>query len=410
MERRLQKKVRKLRLLAIFFTFFVDNLSWAIVFPVFAPYFLNPDVLHFPDLSVAARTALLGVFLSAVPLGQFFGAPIIGEFADKNGRRKALLCTISLTSLGFFLSAFAMEYQALVLLFFSRLLSGLFSGNLSICLAAAADLSTGEKERVKHFGSLAVCAGTAFILGAFLGGKFSDTALSPLFSIALPFWIGAGITLVNLVFVACFFQESYEKKPDVHFHFLESFHQIKLALQTENIKTIYLIYLLFLIAWNLLMQFAPVIAVNTFAFSPSELGMFIAFVGVSWAVGAGIISKLAMHYISPRNILLICLSAFSALCFTVVFAKTSWLLVLNISLAIVFSAVSWPICTNIISQKAGNAMQGKVLGVSQSMQSFAMAISPLFAVLTFLYLYAPFLLASFAALAALVLFYLSKVR
>jgi MFS family permease len=74
------EKKRKITLFSVYFTFFVDTLSWAIVFPIFAPYFLDPhNVLFSASVSTATRTTILGLFLMAFSFGQFLGAPIMGE-------------------------------------------------------------------------------------------------------------------------------------------------------------------------------------------------------------------------------------------------------------------------------------------------------------------------------------------
>ncbi|NGX28744.1 MAG: hypothetical protein K940chlam1_00931, partial [Candidatus Anoxychlamydiales bacterium] len=38
---------RKISFFSILFTFFVDNLGWSIVFPIFAPFFLDPQNVIF---------------------------------------------------------------------------------------------------------------------------------------------------------------------------------------------------------------------------------------------------------------------------------------------------------------------------------------------------------------------------
>ena len=59
-------KGRKLTFLSVYFTFFIDNLSWAVVFPIFAPYFLNESSdLFVPGTSVGTRSMVLGFFLMA---------------------------------------------------------------------------------------------------------------------------------------------------------------------------------------------------------------------------------------------------------------------------------------------------------------------------------------------------------
>ena len=55
-----RKRVR-LSLAAVFFTFFVDNLSWSIVFPILAPYFLDvQNHLFSAEVSIYLVPSLIG--------------------------------------------------------------------------------------------------------------------------------------------------------------------------------------------------------------------------------------------------------------------------------------------------------------------------------------------------------------
>lgn len=399
-------KRKKLSLASIFFTFFVDNLSWSIVFPVFAPFFLDPNnELFSPSVSTATRTTILGFFLGIFPFAQFFGAPLIGEFADRNGRKKALLYTIFFTFIGFALCAYSMQEKILWLLFISRLITGLFSGNLSICLASVVDLSKDEKIRVKNFGYLAVFAGFSFIIGAFIGGKFSDSEVSIYFNPALPFWIATLITLLNLIFVFLGFKETHVLDEHVQFNFWQGFHNIYEALKTKNIKIIYLIYFLFLFSWNILFQFTPVLVVDSFDFSNSEIGDIAAFMGICWAVGSGYLSKVLLRYFNGYKILEMCLLLFTLLSALIILPKNVVGLLFIIGICVILAGLAWPICTNVISSRAGSRIQGKVLGMSQSMQSLAMAFSPLVAVFTHFYLGLPFIIAAISSLAAGIIYF-----
>ena len=397
----LTKRKRRLSLSSIFFTFFVDNLSWSIVFPIFAPYFLDVNnKLFTPDIELGTRATILGVFLAIFPLGQFFGAPIMGEYADRVGRKKALLYTIFFAAIGLILSAISIGKGWLVLLFFSRLMTGIFSGNLSICLAAIVDLSADERSRVKHFGYLAGVAGFSFILGAFLGGKFSDNMISDWFNPAFPFWIGVFLTILNLLFVLFLFKETKEPDETVKFDFLESIHNVQKGFRIQRLKMIYVIYFLFLFAWNILLQFTPVIAIENFQFTNSEIGDMAAFMGVCWIVGAGYFGKVLIKRFNGFKILEFCLIAFTICCSLIVFPRHIGFLLFLVGLCVIFSAIAWPLCTNLISMRAGKEIQGKVLGISQSMQSLAMAISPMVGAVTYISMELPFIVAGLSSFLA----------
>lgn len=402
----LTEKQRRRSLGSIFFTFFVDNLAWSIVFPIFAPYFLDPtNKIFSPEVSLATRTTLLSFFLAIFPLAQFFGAPLIGEFADKEGRKKALTYTIFFSVIGLFLSAWSMKNGWLVFLFFSRLITGFFSGNLSICLASIADLAKEEKHRTKHFGYLAVVAGFSFIIGAFVGGKCSDSTEYALFNPAFPFWIGGVLMLLNFLFVLFLFKETKLPDPSTRFIFLESVYNIKKIFEIKRLTTIYMIYFFFLFSWNVLFQFTPVLVVKNFAFSNSDIGDMAAFMGICWAIGSGGINKFLLKVFKGAKILegsIILFTIFAAL---LIVPKSVTVLLILLGICVVCAGMAWPICTNIISLKAGENMQGKVLGISQSMQSLAMATSPLVGVLTQISFTLPFLSAALFSLIAGILYF-----
>jgi len=400
----------KLSLASIFFTFFVDNLSWSIVFPVFAPFFIDPsNELFSSDVSIAARTTILGVFLMSFPLAQFFGAPIIGEYADRFGRKKSLVYTIFFTVIFFGLTAYSMQKEMLWLLFISRFFTGIFSGNLSICLASVADLSSNEKIRIKNFGYLAVIAGLSFIVGAFIGGKLSDPDYGAFFNPALPFWVAMGLAFINLLFVAFAFTETGKVDPSVKFDFLHGIHNIQKALRTKKIKSIYAIYFLFMFSWNILLQFTPVLLVDSFDFDNSEIGDVAAYMGVCWALGSSYVTRFMLKRFAPIKVLEFSLLLFTVFCSTILFLKEiNWVLIV-IGICVILTGVAWPLCTNLISSRADKDMQGKVLGISQSMQSLAMAISPLVGALTYFYMGFPFLIAVLTSFMAGLFYFFARI-
>jgi DHA1 family tetracycline resistance protein-like MFS transporter len=370
-------RTNRLALASVFFTFFVDNLCWSIVFPIFAPYFLDPNNQLFgPDVLLATRTTILGLFLMAFSLGQFFGAPVLGEFADRHGRKSALAISVFFTVIGLGLSAWSMQVGNLWLLFISRLVTGIFAGNLSICLACVTDLSPDEKSKVKHFGTMSFLAGLAFVGGAFAGGKCSDPTISSWFTPYFPLWIATVLTVLNFLFILFAFRETAHVDPHVKYNWLEGFTNLQKALKTEKIKRIYTIYFFFLFSWTLLFQFTPVLVVEKFAFTSTNIGDLAIFMGLCWAIGAGYLNKMLLRRFPPFAVLEVCLLCFTVLCGLVIFPKHLWGAMVIVGCCVTLGGLSWPLCTNLISNLAPRQVQGKILGMSQSVQSLAMAIAP----------------------------------
>lgn len=401
------RKKSKLSLLSIFFTFFVDNLCWSIVFPLFAPYFLDVDnVLFSHETSEATRTTILGFFLMAFSLGQFLGAPLLGEYADRSGRKKALAVSVLCAFVGLGITAWSMGARVLWLLFAGRLVTGLFASNMSICLAAVSDLSATESAKVKNFGWLSVTAGLSFILGAFLGGKLSDSEISSFFSPNFPLWVATILTALNLLFVCFGFKETSTIDRSVNFDLFECFRNIKEALQTEKIKRIYFIYFLFLFIWTILFQFIPVLVVHSFEFDSSDIGDLALYMGLCWAVGSMYLGKALLHYFSSLRILEGCLYLFSILITAIIFVKHIYVLLSLVGLCVVIGGLAWPLCTSLISNMAPKHIQGKILGMSQSVQSFAMTVAPVAGgMIAANSVRAPFLIGSVAGVIAIFVYY-----
>jgi DHA1 family tetracycline resistance protein-like MFS transporter len=375
---------KKITLFSVYLTFFVDTLSWAIVFPVFTPYFLDAhNVLFSADVSTGMRTTILGLFLMAFSLGQFLGAPVIGEYADRHGRKRALLLSVFCTLAGLVASAWSMHIDNLYLLFAGRLFTGIFASSSAVCLTCISDLSHDERAKVKYFGYFSMVAGLAFIFGAFIGGKLSDRTISSSFTSSIPLWSAAGLTFVNFLFIWLGFKETGTVHPSMKFHLLQSFHYIKVALRTEGIKRVYLIYFLFLAAWTIIFQFISVLTVEKFAFTNSDIGDMAFFMGLCWAFGSGYLNKLLIHRFSSRGVMEFCLIGFTILCSVVTVPDKMYLVLAILGACVILGGVAWPICTSLISNTAPQQMQGKILGVSQSIQSLAMTVAPILGGLAF---------------------------
>lgn len=256
-----------------------------------------------------------------------------------------------------------------------------------------------------------MAAGVAFVVGAYVGGKLSDRTVSTAFSSNFPLWLAAGLTFINLLFVWLGFNETSRIRSNLKFDLLAAFHHVSLALKTERIKRVYLLYFLFLFAWTILFQFISVLMVEKFSFTNSDIGDMAFFMGVCWAFGSGLLNKQLHKYFSTHVVLEVCLLGFTVLCGLVVFPKHQGAVLALLGACVAFGGIAWPVCTSLISNLAPAQMQGKVLGVSQSIQSFAMTLAALLGGAAFhLSLKWPFLIAAGVSACAILLYYLTLKR
>ena len=78
--------------------------------------------------------------------------------------------------MGSILLAVAFLVPSIVILLISRILAGMFAGNLTLAQAGIGDLSLVEI-RVKSFALMSVSSGLAFLVGPFLGDRLASTAV-----------------------------------------------------------------------------------------------------------------------------------------------------------------------------------------------------------------------------------------
>lgn len=400
MDREIVKK--RSSLFSIFLTFAVDNLGATIVFPIYAPLFLEPaQGLLGSDVSLAYKTVMLGIFLGIFPFVQFFLAPILGEYADHHGRRRALLLTTFLTFFGYALSAWGIHHHSLSWIFVSRIIMGVGAGNLSICLSSLSDLSPSPSKKAQYYSYGSAIAGFTFILGPFIGGKLSDPSVNVLFNSAFPMLIGAMLGLFNFLFILFGYMETIKERSRAVFDFVKGIHNIQTVLRTRSIKNLYLIYFFYLFSWNVVFLFVPAFAVQEFHLSNSTIGDICAIMGICWIFGTGVLHRLLYKLMRPKKALALSFFVYALLVLFVPYPYHLRYFVLLLGVCTIISGHVWPICTSSISNAAPPSMQGKVLGLSQSMLSLSMVFS---AVIGGLFLHAhtliPFILSSISILIA----------
>jgi MFS family permease len=222
---------------AIVCTIFIDLVGFSIIFPLLpaviafylpkegAGSFLGHAEALLASLSPAAGAGSGGV-LTLVLFGgavgslysilQFLSSPFWGRLSDHFGRRKVLLLTTLLTSIGYLVWVFSGSLWGFVL---SRVINGLMAGNLSVATAAVADV-TAKGARMRGMAIMGVSFALGFLIGPAIGGAASMVDLTRLCPEGLawglnPFSFAALVSfvlsIVNFVWVAARFPETLEE-------------------------------------------------------------------------------------------------------------------------------------------------------------------------------------------------------
>lgn len=179
------KKPRRAAFGFIFVTVALDMLSVGVFVPV-----LPRLVADFMGGDAVASAAMYGLFGTAFALMQFFFSPLQGALSDRFGRRPVILVSNVGVGLDYVLMALAPN---LWWLFVGRVISGVASATAATAFAYIADV-TEPDQRAARFGMLGAGFGIGFVLGPALGGIAGG--IDP----RLPFWIAAGLSLLNALY------------------------------------------------------------------------------------------------------------------------------------------------------------------------------------------------------------------
>jgi MFS transporter, DHA1 family, tetracycline resistance protein len=177
-------------LATVWFTLFLDLVSFGIVIPVL-PFYAT----HFG--AAAWMVTLLSTGYSAA---QFVMAPVLGRLSDRHGRRPVMLISIAGSVAAMLTLGFA---GALWMVFLARIISGVCNANVSTAHAYVAD-RVPPAQRARYMGMMGTAVGLGFIFGPTIGGLLSRPDMPE-----LPFLVGAGLSAVNWLMAYFWLPESH---------------------------------------------------------------------------------------------------------------------------------------------------------------------------------------------------------
>ena len=177
------------------------------VFINIAGFSLILPLLPFYGQAFGAGAVEIGLLFAAYSLGNVFGEIYWGRRSDVWGRRKVLVITTFLAALSYFAFAFAPTLWAAVAI---RVVSGFFSGTLSVCTGFIADVSAPER-RAKTMGYFGAAFSLGFAFGPVLGGLAAGEEAAAT-SFRLPIAIAGGLSLLASAWCALVLKDAVAPK------------------------------------------------------------------------------------------------------------------------------------------------------------------------------------------------------
>ncbi len=360
------------RLLAIFLIVFVDLLGFGLILPL----------LPFYASSFGANAFIASLLVASYAAAQLIGAPLLGRLSDRYGRRPILLVSLFGTFVGFLLLGFA---QSLWMLFASRIIDGLTGGNISVAQAYIADV-TDPKDRAKSFGLIGAAFGLGFIIGPAAGGVLSQAGASlPLtmgieWQYALPAFVAAGLSLLNLILVYFLLPESLSvearaelaKRPKAEFNLAALRATFARPLVGPLLHTRFW----FALAFSTFQAVFPLYAAYRFGLTAVTTAYVLTYTGVLVVLVQGVgIRYIAARFDERRLLLWACLLMSPSLLLWGLAPTVAFLLVVLIPIALA-GGVFTTVISSALSKSVGFQEIGGILGLSTSLESASRVAGP----------------------------------
>jgi len=343
------------------------------------------------------NAVVYAVIAASYPFFQLFGAPILGKMSDRIGRRKVLLYSQlgTLASWGIFLIAFALPVRVLasfsdsfigdfaitlplLVLFFARAADGLTGGNVSVSNAYLADI-TGEENRSKNYGQMAISMNLGYVAGPALGGILGATLFGEVIPVFAAFVISAAalfIIQLGLKEIAPVKIENTLETPNAchvfgHEHkrsyklHCEKPDSIGAMLALPNLTGLLTINFLVMLGFSFFYAAFPIHAIQSLSWTSLDLGLYLAVLSIIMVIVQGPLLARATKILSDR-VLMISGSIVLCLGFAALISENTAVIYLGAVLIAVGNGLMWPTFMSVLSKSAGKQMQGAVQGFAGS--------------------------------------------
>jgi DHA1 family tetracycline resistance protein-like MFS transporter len=382
-------------------TVFLDTVGFGVIVPVL-PQFL----VLIGNVNLSDASALSGYLIFSYAVTNFMFAPMLGNLSDAYGRKPLLVTSLFVYGGAYLLSGFA---TALWMLFLGRLLTGITSATYAIANALIADVSTAE-DKAQNFGLLGVAFGLGFIVGPALGGIIGA------WDLRAPFFIASGLALINTLYGLIFFRETLAPENRRPFELKRASPWGALTQLSKYPLLIGLVIAVFLnnIGHHIWPSNWNFYTIETFAWTPLDVGLSMAFVGVMSVIVQGGLLRIVIPKFGPVRCAYFGITATIVAFVGVATAGSSAELFFWCGMSSL-GGLAAPSVNSILSNQVAVDSQGELQGIMASVSSVAMIVGPLLLTQTFTYftsdsapLYLPgsaFWVAAILTSAALIIFF-----
>ena len=371
---------------------FVGTLGYSIVLPF----------LVFLVTRLGGNAVVYGVIGATYSVFQLVGAPLLGRWSDRVGRKRVLLLSHfgTLTSWFIFFVAlvlpasplFAVQSTALgqftltvplLLLFVARAIDGLTGGNVSVANAYLADITTGA-DRSASFGRLTLSGNLGFVVGPALAGILGATGMGEQLPVLAAFAISAiamcviWLTLSDAKPCVITAKLNEATLPDVlggdrkECYRISSGAAVPTAaiLAVPRVRLLLSLQFLVFLAFNFYYVAFPVYAATSLNWTLAGLGTYFAVMSIAMAIVQGPVLTWLASRVGDKA-LVIGGSVALAGAFALFVSAQVPVIYAGALLLALGNGLMWPSLLSVLSKSTSPRLQGAVQGLSGSVTAVA---------------------------------------
>lgn len=354
---------RKGSLLVIFLTVFIDLLGFGMVLPLLPIY-----ADQFTDGQASWQ---LGLLMASFSMMQFIFAPLWGRLSDRIGRRPVLMIGLGGSVAFYSLFGVATIMQSMALLFVARIGAGIAGATISTAQAYIADTTSLEK-RPKGMALIGMAFGLGFTFGPLLGFlAVPDRNAVPG---PAPGFVAAALSAVALLLAVFVLPESRRADSAHAGRKVVDFDALRQAMTVPSVALLLLAILFCIFSFANFETTLSLLINGPFEFSWKQVCLTYAFIGVMLAVvQGGVVRRLAGRVsegVLAAGGALIEVAGFVMIALSIPGRNSGLLLAAQAVIVTGFSFMQ-PSLNSLLSRRSDPAKQGMILGVGQSVSSFA---------------------------------------
>ena len=351
--------IQRPHLAFILVTIFLDMAGFGMVAPLLPLYVQR-------HLGGALLAGALG---SVYAIMQVIGAPIIGSFADRHGRRPVLITCLFGSFCAYLAIGFAGSIAAL---FAAVACGGLVGGSFATAQAYIAD-GSGPSDRTRWLGLAGAAVGLGIAAGPLLGGFLGARGLR------IPAFAASGVALGNALYGFFAIRDFRPVRPSAgdrqNLRVNPVVAIIDVARRPE-LRPFLLTLAALNISFSGLPSTFPLFSQARFGWTPSANGMFFTFIGACAVLTQGfLVGRIAPRVGEAR------LASIGAAMAMVMFpfaamAPTGWMLYPILGLVAIGTGLAIPSLMSLVAHNAPEAGVGRVMGGVQSVLSACLIAGP----------------------------------